>query len=1248
MRRSGSTSLPRALARPRGRRGAAVLMALAIVTVTAAAFGGWSERAGGDRVRAQAPAPAVITLNTRFLEWSASPGERVEASLRRRGREIAATGSTADTSGRVSFALNGIGGTLATVQPGDTVSLRKAGASPLDIAVLDLVAGVDAAADTVVGHAPPGASIDVAMEAAGGAGAPVGRTVAAGPDGRFEARFAGALDIGPESRGVVHATSADGHVMRAIVRGAALLVTLGWPEIEVRSTPGEGLSAAVSGPGKRLAGGSPAVAGADPYGSGATLETVDRGIITLRDPVVAGDTLTVTRMSAALPVHSVTLAVPDVSVTIDGARRRVIGAAPAGGAIGIELRGPDGETHHVSGTVGADGRFEVSAPEAPMGPGWQAAATWDGGDGLRVRAIGVMTRLSLALHTPRVSGIARPFSDVSIVRFGADGERSGPWRATVDRDGRFTALLLGVAEGRTISHRLAPGDVVQFDLAEGDPIPVQVPEMTARADADAEVVEGEAPPGAALLATVSGGVDAPPAAEAAGGADAAGRYRIAFGDGTDIEPPAAGAVILVRPDGHRIELAWSAVSMRAEIGGARIQGNAAPEREVEVVARDVAGTVLARARTRAVTPAEDGVRFTLVLTDALGAPIALAPGDRLSAIVGDHSTEFEIPPLDGVIHVADDLVAGGTTPDTRVAIVVSGPTGASARREVAADAAGSFAYAFGGEFDIRYNDRVELGAAVGRNVAWRDVRAPGLTLDLAAASVSGWIEPAVAAEIELHREGAVAGRARTFTRADATFSATIRDSAGHVVPPRTADVLVVSAPLAGAERRIEMDVPELSISVDPAADRVSGTGAPGGALELSIEHAFADGSLEATPAISADGRWDAGALGALDIAAGARATARMRLPSGHLARRTAVLPVLSIAHGLDLVCGQADPHAPISLTASEPGGAEIGHAATAADAFGTFSARLVGSGGRRVELADGVRLRAVIGSEARSVEVGAFTAELDSVREVVAGSAPAGAEVALVAPLEAADCRGRAAGHVDRPAARRVVADAEGGFAFALRGDIGASRAEGLEVAYSTADGHHVFLPVRGVQAELHVYRARVEGLAAPRAELAVRLVGGGDETLATGAAVAGPDGSFALTLLDGEGAPAEILPGQVVEIVSTALSDHAERIRAEHLVFDIGDAGAIAGSSLPGRAVELALSLVDGRRIETVRTADDDGIWGFGPADVPARAGWGLADVALVRARVEVSGRHAMVAEAVLVDPVGSGRRIYLPRGER
>ena len=625
------------------------------------------------------------------------------------------------------------------VHPSDEITL-DAGEGDLAVLIVPLLrAALDPEQNLVAGESEPGESLTLNMLNDAG-GITVTRELMVDEDGRFEHDLSGTIDVRPGTRGTVTLTGADGHTYRADIRAVSAMVTIGWNELEARGTPGTTVGVTLSGLAGRTDSSGPSVVGADGFGSGDTLDTVDRAIITVRDPIVAGDRITLTQSGTLLPDAHLEVTLPDVTVAIDANRRRLRGTAPAGGPVEVTLISPGGLSYASDGVSTSDGRFDIAVPEAPIGPGWRAEAVWDGGNGLRVRAVGVVKRVSVGLHTMRIAGISRPLSDVSIVLHKASGERVGPWRTPTDREGLFTVLLLGRDAGRTVEHRIQPGDVVELDFADGDPVPINVPSLTARTDADGEAIVGEAPPGASVSARVPDGAADPSSIEVLGVADAAGDFRIELAGLVDIEPPLMGTVALVRNDGHEIEVGWASASIEAELFGSRISGNAAPERNVSLEVHDADGLLLTAAKTRAVIPAGDSVRWSIALTDSLGSPLRLTPGDVITALVGDERETLTLPRLEGVIHVVDDLVAGRTAPNTSVTIEVTrapGGDGGGGSRTVTSDATGTFAHDFAGVVDIQYNDRIDLVAAVQRHRARRGVSAPGLRLNASAATLTG-------------------------------------------------------------------------------------------------------------------------------------------------------------------------------------------------------------------------------------------------------------------------------------------------------------------------------------------------------------------------------------------------------------------------------------------------------------------------------------------------------------------------------
>jgi len=1247
-----------------------------VASASSVVSGSEANNALAPRARGPGQTAAIRSvLRSRFVLVSAPPGQLVAARLVRGGAATAAARARAEADGTAVLRLESADGSLPRLAPADVLEITLGEGAPISAEIPDLVAHVDEPAGAVVGLAPPGSTIAVDLNAAEGPPP----TVVANEEGRFALSLPeGALEPGSGAAvGAARLTDGD-WAFEARFAPLSITATLGWQRIEATGSPGERLSALHRRADGREVPGSAALVGADGAGSGDDLATIGRAILSLRDPLEPGDTVTVERSAPGLEPFAQSLAAHDIAVQLETGRPAVTGGAPPGAEVEIELVDDDGRRWPRAATAGGDGRFRAEIPELSPGAGWRTEASVRGPAGA-TRAIAALPLARVRVDAASVGGRAAPFAPVRVSVYDGTGATLGPWRAEAGPDGSFTAALTVLEDGRSRPRHIAPGDVVLFDFAEGDPVAVEVPPLTAAVDTALGAIEGRAPAGARIVAQkqlrlrrAGGGAGMPPVVEATAVADAAGRYSAPFPPEHAPVPPDHGAAAFARPDGHIVEAAWAALALTATLGGAEVRGIAAPEQPVEVRLDGPSGATLATATLRA-GQGEGGAAATWAadLTDGLGNPLQLRPGDRLQARVGHGEAALELPELEGVIHVGDDLIAGRTAPGVKVTIGVRRPGGAggggsggsgenpevgSAGASVRSDDTGTFAHSFEGAFDVLYNDRVRLTAHVGEHAALRTISAPGLRLDLGSGMLRGSLEPDLGASARLERGGVVVAERAFRTAPDATFEVALRDGSGPILAA-AGDILRVAAPGAGGARDVAMVVPVLELELDAAADALAGRADPDAALELGVHNAFDDlgAAVDLRPEIDAAGTWSARLRPEHDIRPGSMAAALLRLPTGHLAGRLRAVPVLSARHGSDMVCGRADPHAAIELGLVDGGGGSAGSvgmeaAATAkgrADDGGAFRLRLRGPGGSPAVIEQGSTLLADIGGVISETPIERFEARLSTAENRVSGVAPAGALVRLSGPLDALDCAGDD-GRGAMLATRTARAGEDGGFAFRLTGKPPRAALEGREVSLTTADGNRLWRPVRGVRAEAHVYRPLVTGSAQPADRLSLAVLDGRGDRIAGAEADVGPDGRFEALVLDDAGEPHALLPAERLEVRADpdAEGDPDVVLVIEHLAFDVLGDGTIAGSALPDRIVGLNLRLLGGRVVTLELTARaDDGRWSFGPGGVPPRAGWSLDDVASVRAAVEVPepGMHAMVAEAVLRPDLG--RVLFMPR---
>jgi hypothetical protein len=125
-------------------------------------------------------------------------------------------------------------GSDVPVEPGDRIVTTLGASAPFTVTVPDITTQVDVDQDVVSGHAPPGTTVVVVANASL---APVSRTVQADGSGRFQAPFAGAVDIQPGTFGLAGGRTDGGHLLFAVWTAPRLEVSLDDSEVQGQGAP---------------------------------------------------------------------------------------------------------------------------------------------------------------------------------------------------------------------------------------------------------------------------------------------------------------------------------------------------------------------------------------------------------------------------------------------------------------------------------------------------------------------------------------------------------------------------------------------------------------------------------------------------------------------------------------------------------------------------------------------------------------------------------------------------------------------------------------------------------------------------------------------------------------------------------------------------------------------------------------------------------------------------------------------------
>ncbi|MEO8084732.1 MAG: hypothetical protein ABI780_12990 [Ardenticatenales bacterium] len=1212
---------------------------------------------------AVSPTPVRSWMYTNRAAWHTAPGTRVSARLVDRVAGEAVANAVADAEGDVVLAFavpptgerTPLGGSNPSlIEPGDTLFVAADDVPVWQIAVPDLSADAEVSPPRVYGTAPAGAAVDITFNGAGRR--PFAGTATAGADGRFDLSLQDNFDLRYGDVGWVTLTDAAGHSFTLLAAPLVVEVSLGTPRTRVLGSTSTRPDLMVQTAGTSR-GYWPVNRAADPIGTGWTaflsVFTGDG-----RDALSSGAVVTATLSGDPLSVARVRpVVIPNIAFDLDVGGTAFIGRAPAGAPLQITIGRPDRATVTFDTAADANGRVRVAVPFAPMPPGSRAELRYDDGRGDWFIAQLVMPQVRVRLYEGVVEGVGQPWQPVTVTLTTPSLPTTYSWPGRTDMDGDFSTTLHPASPEtyppceiwplcyETVS--LAPGDRIAVEFAGGDPTTLTLPRLTTHTDPDAESVGGEAPGGARVelftnlpwtIPTWNSQRNEPAPARPVATAVAAddGAYTALLSPAIDIEPPLRGYAVIT-DQGQLVAAQWTPLVVALTQNIAYVEATGVTNRPISATLRDALGTTVARL---------DTMRDTGALRDEVGEQPDIVAGDVLDIQRGDDRLVLTVPPLNGRVHVDDDLLVGQGPPGEVIRLIGrSGPVTATV------DSAGLFRHDFRADgIDLRYNDPLRAVLALGpgrRHTLNRDLTLPGLTLALHTSRLRGAIEPLLDLNVSADRGPTALARQTTRSDGRAAFSTALAGADGRRLELIPGDRLSVTAPSSALQSALAMAVPTLSIALDAAGDVATGTMPRDASLTVTLGHWFINDYGASTngwgyPTPGADGRWstafESGSQGPLDIRAGSTVDAELRLPSGHVVENRAALPLLSAQVDGSRVCGQAAPLAEVAVTAIDTAGATLLSGNGTADALGLFDLALTDPEGRDRTMAPGTLVRGRLGDADVSLVMPTLGVEVDWDSGIVTAlTMPRGEATVEVA---AHGCLGRPSGDGGDYDERFLVADGHGR---AEVDDFSAEQvAAGVVAAAYTADGMRVYREAHLLIADIYVDTPRLVVTTTARTPLTAALVGADGRPRASAAAVADDTGRGDLSFADTQGRALPIAAGQTVTLDADG---DATRIAVEPLSFDVSAGRGLVGLATPGRDVSLRLTLVDGRPIAFVRQTDDRGRFVFTPAMVPPRAGWRWSDVRGVVAAVALPGGHRELSVAVL-GAVEPGGPVYLPYG--
>lgn len=626
---------------------------------------------------------------------------------------------------------------------------------------------------------------------------------------------------------------------------------------------------------------------------------------------------------------------------------------------------------------------------------------------------------------------------------------------------------------------------------------------------------------------------------------------------------------------------------------------------------------------------------TLQLRGPDGATVLPVAGDRMELAVGDERVAMTIDPLVATVFAAEDRIAGRTRPDVAVTVDVRrNPMFISqggSTVQLRSDADGRFEHAFGGAFDLRPNDRLVLTADFDGHVLRRLSGVPGLTFDLGEQTVAGALAPDATLTVDVSGRAGLRGSVVVRADADGRFVARPMDAAGARVALEAGDRVSVRAVDGQPAEPISALVPRLTLRLDGATGTMAGMADSGGELVLHGKGPhlpFLEGfSHMVRPTIGVDGSY----LAVLDpphvLSRGNVVEARYRTAEDHVALLRRVVPMAIVEHGGATVCGYASA-GPVAAKLVDAGGTELAQATGQVAQNQRFELTLRGPDGQLAVSRAGQSVRVETGSDSLVVDLPEAHARLDALTGTVDGDGPVGAKVWVIDPTDRCFYR-------DAPARDSAYRFGGGGKLigvdgrYRFRSGAGMRPGDGMQVSFFRPDGHAFYLNTYRLQGRIFVGTPRVGGRVSAGLPVSARLLGSDGAVRATGAAVAAADGRFELHLADADGQAIPSRPGDTVRLEG---GGEVVDIAVAALDFDYSVETGLLGRAPAQATVRLDLEISSSRQTFQ-RTADMAGAFAFLPAELPARAGWSLADVRLVRVTLPTSGGHEVVVEAKVAE---------------
>ena len=705
----------------------------------------------------------------------------------------------------------------ATILGGDTVEITPEGEDSVSIYVTPMTGVADKVTDTVSGTAAPNSQVGIQVQHYDGANYSWWYKYAdTDASGNFLADFSSEVDIHSSDQIFVQLDTAEWNIIRIEFRVPGIYVSATNDRVSGYYHPPNAPVHVVLK--DSLGQIKETVDATTSYQGSFNVQWVCNEVVT---DIAAGDRVEVT-IGSELTVMSV----PHLTVNPDTASDAVSGTAPPGAKVEVIVQ--DGETSvRAAKALFADGSGDYLADfngEFDIEPGDTVSVIYhDSNDNEVETYLYVPSLIRAEANSSGFYIYEIPGSSVVATLKNALGAIKATASGVVEESG-YLWLSLRDSAGNSVS--AIPNDVLEVSVGGGPSQAVEIEPINFWVDRDNGTVSGYGPPNTTLLITANYGDQSQ---EVMTGAD--GHFEVTF---SYITGGYAVNVYYTNTDGNQLQYYQYAPQFTVTEMGENdsVSGYAVPNTTVLFTLKDNVGAIKGTATK---STSSWGYYWLSVLD--LEADIAF--GDRAEMTSGPVSTSLEIVELT-ITGDRDTNYVYGTVPPSAWLNVFArrylGGLGESAYKYFRADSDGNFATDFGGGFDVRGGDTLEVLYWDGGQKDRVSVRSylPHVRVVLTTNVVGGYADPGASGSVVVRdSEGIPKATVAVSAWNDGGFNTgVLLDGVGDPIELVPGDVVEVAIGTLNET----VVVPLLDVSFDLAGDVAGITGPANQQLALSIYH----------------------------------------------------------------------------------------------------------------------------------------------------------------------------------------------------------------------------------------------------------------------------------------------------------------------------------------------------------------------------------------------------------------------------